>query len=262
MSNHRVVSEYTYDVVIPATPPYIPGRNNPVVVVAVPARARVKVVLEASGSSVNSFGVDEVVSRYFNRFIKRLYRRLGMVASVSAEMLECVGCGPAFKYVALTNAVLDAMGGGLSEEVLEAATTLDDEVGLGYGVRALRLSSVKTPPYAWRFGEGVVEAGHPQRIKPKLLKIMPYPHNAECPLPDILTHVAGVLAISFFDSIRSGASTKELAPLVRLSNSLWHAVYGVPAVTECSQGLILITESLPPYIELYIIKDVSRYEGR
>jgi len=228
----RVKYEFTEHAPLIHVP--IPGRRNPVLVVPTTNEVRVeaKVVPEGRFLKLPANIPREVVEAITN-FYSKLLEEVGISASVEITAYAGNTAYTPYAYVAVTNAVVGALSGGIDEEILWAATTVDSALGMGDSVKALRFSAIKSRPYVWRSGEGIVEASREFTVAINTVAVRDLSMLDEPVEVNTLTHLAGMAVVTAFRALEEG-TLHGLIPALRLANALWHALYGMelPATTR------------------------------
>jgi len=229
----RVKYEFTEHVPLIHVP--IPGRRNPVLVVPTTNKVRVEAEVIPEGKSLKlPANIPQEVVEVAANFYSKLLEEVGISASVGITAYVGNLAYVPYAYIAVTNAVVGALGGGVDEEILWAATTVDSALGVGDGVKALRFSAVKSRPYVWRSGEGIIEASREFTTTVSTVAVRDLSMLNEPVEVDALTHLAGMAVVTAFRALEKGGMLQELIPALRLANALWHALYGVelPATTR------------------------------
>ncbi len=235
MSGEVVRVKYEFTEHVPLIHVLIPGRQNPVLVVPTTNRVMVEVKVTPEGRSLKlPANIPQGVVEIITNFYSKLLEEVGINASV--EITAYVGntAYVPYAYVAVTNAVVGALSGGVDEEILWAATTVDSALGVGDGVKALRFSAVKSRPYVWRSGEGIIEASREFTTAINTVAVRDLSMLDEPVEVNTLTHLAGMAVVTAFRALEERGTLQGLIPALRLANALWHALYGVelPATTR------------------------------
>lgn len=205
----------------------IPGRHNPVFVVPTTNTAVVEATIiprDEEGIEIAGNVTDDLINAVaaFYNFIRK---EAGANVRVSVAAYATGTINDAFLYVAMTNAILEVLGGTLDKEILSAASIIDSQLGADESVAALRQYTLHDRPYVWRRGETPVEADEQTRIEATIVD--EHDMNFMEPImPDLITHIAGMAVIEAFRNFPR--NIEALRKAVRANNALWHLIYGVP----------------------------------
>ena len=208
----------------------IPNRSNPVLVVPTGKRVIVEASIEGDGGGIEIEGdVSDEVAAAVASFYQTLRKETASTALMRLSIQHSGKLNETFMYVALTNAMLESMGGPLDRRIVAAAEVVDAEVGVDDSVYALRKHVFHAKPYIWRRGEGEIELTSHVVAQTEVVGTAEL--NYVEPLdPDVVTHLAGIAAIEGFRTL--SAKDKEFRRALRLSNSIWHLIYGIPLPRE------------------------------
>lgn len=236
----------------------IPGRRNPVLIVRSTNSVILNVTVDLGGEGLELNGqvTDDLVNA-----VAAFINGLGTVSGFRGSVRVEVYCGreiiDSFLYAAITNLVIEILGGGLDSALIRSANVLDSRVGVDDSAKALRNYVRFRRPYIWREGEGALELGSDVVVDYEVVgkEHMRYVEPSEL---DLITHLAGMSVIRASQSLMSRS---EMLKAARLINSLWHLIYGVP-LPSSDESLRLVIKGLG---EAYIIEvldlRVSRGEG-
>jgi len=235
LSGEVVRVKYEFAEHVPLIHVPIPGRRNPVLVVPTTNKVMVEAEATPAGRTLKlPANIPQEVAEIATNFYLKLLEEVGISASVEITAYDSDAAYAPYAYVAVTNAVIGALSGGVDEEILWAATTVDSALGVGDGVKALRFSAVKSRPYVWRSGEGIIESSREFTTVINTVAIRDLGIPGKLIEVDTLTHLAGMAVVAAFRTLEEGGMIRELISALRLANALWHALYGVelPATTR------------------------------
>ncbi len=217
----------------------LPGRRNPVLIVKSTNSVVLDVTVDLGGEGLELNGpvTDDLVNAVA-AFINGLSKVTGFEGGVKVEIYGTKEVIDSFLYAAVTNSVLEILGGEVDEALIRSANVLDSRIGVDDSVKALRNYVRFSRPYLWREGEGAFELGLEALIDYEVIdkEVMNYVEPLE---PDVITHLAGISIIRASQSLRD---RHELIRATRLINSLWHLIYGVPLPDE--EALRLVVKGL------------------
>ncbi len=225
----------------------LPGRNNPVVVVKTSNTAIVELE-EVEGENLEIWGAssNELINSVA-AFIKKLKKETGIDTEFKVKVYIAKEINDAFLYVAITNTIIEYLGGSLDRDMIESAQVIDAEVGCDNSILALREFSLYAgKPYIWRRGEGAITLDKEimfdlDTVDESLMDFIE-PINY-----DIITHLAGLGSIALFNSLKG---KEDLRRVVRLMNALWYLVYGV-TVPNTGKDIYVVVKGLgKAYINL------------
>ncbi len=199
----------------------IPGRSNPVVVAST-YNSLIIDVRNADRQLITGTVSDEVESM-MAAFLKKLNDEVGELPPLEITVFTSSPVIEAFTYVAITNAVLEYLGGTFDEDIIKAAQRIDRFIGADHSILALREDPLRSPLYIWREGEGAVESDREIFIDVSKYKVLKMNYS-RFPYLDIVTHLAGVATIDIFRRFCEGEVPEEL----RVLNALWHVLYDIP----------------------------------
>ncbi len=225
MSKPRIMKEVTEWIPLIYVP--IPGRHNPVFVVPTTNTAVVEAEIlpeDEEGIEIAGNVTDDLINAVaaFYNFIRK---KVGANIKIRIAAYATGPINDAFLYVAMTNAMLEVLGGPLDKEILSATSIIDSQLGADEAIVALRQYILHDRPYVWRRGETSIEADERTSIEATIVE----EHDMnfiEPIMPDLITHIAGMTVIEAFRNFPR--DIEELRKAVRANNALWHFIYGVP----------------------------------
>jgi hypothetical protein len=218
----------------------LPKRNNPVVVVKTSNTAIIELD-ENEGENLEIWGVssNELIN-LVAAFTSRMKEETGVDVGFKIKVYLSKEINDAFLYVAITNMIIEYLGGGLDKEMIESAQVIDKEVGSDDSIMALREYNLHAgKPYIWRRGEGAITLGKKLMFDADVVD----ESDMEFIEPvnyDIVTHLAGLSSISFFNVLKG---KENLRRVVRLMNALWYLVYGV-TVPDTGKDVYVVVKGL------------------
>ena len=214
----------------------LPGRRNPVLVIKSTNSVILDVTIDLGGEGLELNGqvTDDLVNAVA-AFINGLGRVAGFNGGVKVGIYGTKEVIDSFLYAAITNSVLEILGGKVDEALIRSANVLDSSIGVDDSAKALRNYVRYSRPYLWREGEGAFELGFNALINYEVIdkEVMDYVKPLE---PDVMTHLAGISVIKASQSLKNRS---ELLRAARLINSLWHLIYGVPIPRDDSLRLVV-----------------------
>lgn len=214
----------------------LPGRRNPVLIVKSTNSVVIDVTVDLGGEGLELNGpvTDDLINAVA-AFINEISKVTGFEGGVKVEIYGTKEVIDSFLYAAVTNSVLEILGGKVDEALIRSANIIDSRVGVDDSAKALRSYVRFSRPYLWREGEGAIELGHEILIDYEVIdkEVMNYVEPLE---PDVITHLAGVSVIKASQSLRD---RQELIRATRLINSLWHLIYGIPLPQEKALRVVI-----------------------
>jgi len=216
----------------------IPKRYNPIIFFPTTYEilTNSKITGEISRVSVSGSVDPSFVEDKIREFLKLLSLELGMEFSIELNVRTSSKSPREYTYVHATNTVLELLGGKLDSNVIEAAWRIDSRVGLPHSIFGLRLADLVGRPYIWRLSEEHVELDKPLVAEVVSISEVVLQPLTNQPLIDHLTHLAGNVIISVFNSLRE---EKDVSRFLRLYNAMWYVLYGVQP-PQSREGLALI----------------------
>ncbi|MCD6323503.1 MAG: hypothetical protein J7L55_00085 [Desulfurococcales archaeon] len=199
----------------------IPGRSNPVAIVSTYNSLIIDVSL--GEHSVVGGSISEAVANMVGAFLRRLERVVGEIPPLEISVFASGSIIDSFTYAAVTNAVLEFLGGKLDSDMIRAAQEIDKFLGCDHSILALREFPLRGSLYIWRDGEGGVDSEAPVVVDVNEDEVVEMVYNPP-PYLDMITHLAGVATIDSFKLLSEGKVPNTLKVL----NALWHALYGIP----------------------------------
>jgi len=245
LSGEVVRVKYGFTEHVPLIHVPIPGRRNPVLVVPTTNKVAVEAKVVPEGRTLKlPANIPQEVVEITTNFYSKLLEEVGISASVEVTAYVGSTAYVPYAYVAVTNAIIGALSGGIDEEILWAATTVDSALGVRDGVKALRFSAVKNRPYVWRSGEGIIEASRELTVVVSTVAVRDLSVLDEPVEVDTLTHLAGMAVVTAFRAMEEGGTLQGLIPALRLANALWHALYGVELPATTREEIHAVVEGL------------------
>jgi len=245
LSGDVVRVKYEFTEYVPLIHVPMPGRQNPVLAVPTTNKVLVEAKVIPKGRSLKlPASIPREVVEAASNFYSKLLEEVGVDASVEVTAYVGNTAYVPYVYIAVTNAVVGALSGGVDDEVLWAATTVDSALGIKDGIKALRFSATKSGPYVWRLGEGMIEASRMFTVTVKPVRTENLRALDNLLEVNTLTHLAGMAVVAAFRALERGNAFQELVPALRLANALWHALYGVGLPATTREELHAVVEGL------------------